>query len=385
MDIQGGIIRVLEYRIVKVPCSGDSEVGDSVVLVVEEFEHVGSDGSSVFGDPRYVPINPGVRVALQRPAPPSPSKKEGYKSQEYSFTQSLDPTDLLFLESTCTQTFQRQYTTFPRVISDSDWKIPGEQIKILEGIRLLQIETFEYEAGSDVELSEDENEKAKRLKITFPLTQTSQVSSQGSQNSQSQVPETLTVHSQYPVTQLAQSQYPTSQMPLTQAPLTQAPMTQAPLSQISSQLVSSQTQTLSPVLTGPAIFPETQLPSSNSANLGVTQSSPVRISRDMLNNRMTSPIKSNLVRDVMSSPINSGPINTNNVTPFKNNAIPVKFSSVNRENVSPFVSEVIKTSIEAAEVPSSPINSPVKKSTIPVTEVQKLSEPVIEYPDYSSW
>jgi hypothetical protein len=370
MDIQGAIIRLLEYRIVKVSCSGDLGVGDSVVLVVEEFEHVGSDGSSVFGDPRYVPINPAVRTSLQRPAPPSPSKKEGAKSQEYSFTQSLDPTDLLFLESTCTQTFQRQFITFPQVISDSDWKIPADQIKILDGILLIKFESFEYEAGSDVELSEDEFERAKRTKVTFPLTQTSspirgQVSS---------------------ATQISQNQYPATQMPYTQAPMTQA----------SSQLLSTQTQ--SPLRAEPVIFPETQLlPSSNSAVLGVTQSSPHRISKEMINNhvispiRLSSPMKSS-VKDSISSPTRnrddmSSPIRiTNNIDAMDivmTNATPVKFSVFESQ----LVSEVIKTTIEAAEIPSSPINSPVKKSSVALSEVPvpKLPEPVIDYPDYSSW
>ena len=429
MEIQGAIIRVLEYRIVKIPCSGDSEVGDSVVLVVEEFEHVGSDGSSVFGDPRYVPINPAVRASLQRPAPPSPSKKEGAKSQEYNFTQSLDPTDLLFLESTCTQTFQRQFTTFPQVISDSDWKIPAEQVKFLDGIRLMQIETFEYEAGSDVELSEDENEKAKRAKVTFPLTQTT-----ATVNSQiSPIKQATEAISQATIklsaTQAAMTQN-NMQMPFTQVPLTQAPMTQA-----SSQILLSQTQ--SPLRTEPVIFPETQQPSSNSTILGVTQSSPVRISKNMASSpiknyekspvKMSSPMKdamsspmkdamSSPMKDLMSSPMKSAmssPIKSTmspikNVTspikntlntmspvkstsPVKNSATPIKFSSVNlnRENEfkSPFVSEVIKTTIEMAEIPSSPINSPVKKTSVVVSEVpvQKLPEPVIEYPDYSSW
>jgi hypothetical protein len=375
MEIQGAIIRLLEYRIVKVSCSGDSEVGDSVVLVVEEFEHVGSDGSSVFGDPRYVPINPAVRTSLQRPAPPSPSKKEGAKSQEYSFTQSLDPTDLLFLESTCTQTFQRQFITFPQVISDSDWKIPADQIKILDGILMIKFESFEYEAGSDVELSEDEFERAKRTKVTFPLTQTS---SPIRQVSQAQVSS---------ATQISQNQYPATQMPYTQAPMTQA----------SSQLLSTQTQ--SPLRAEPVIFPETQLlPSSNSAVLGVTQSSPHRISKEMINNhvispiRLSSPMKSSVKdsissptksRDDMSSPIRSTKNNIDAMDIVMTNATPVKFSVFE----SPLVSEVIKTTIEAAEIPSSPINSPVKKSSVALSEVPvpKLPEPVIDYPDYSSW
>jgi hypothetical protein len=398
MEIQGAIIRLLEYRIVKVSCSGDSEVGDSVVLVVEEFEHVGSDGSSVFGDPRYVPINPAVRTSLQRPAPPSPSKKEGAKSQEYSFTQSLDPTDLLFLESTCTQTFQRQFITFPQVISDSDWKIPADQIKILDGILLIKFESFEYEAGSDVELSEDEFERAKRTKVTFPLTQTSspirgQVSS-ATQISQNQYPAT-----QMP-SQISQNQYPATQMPSqisqNQYPATQMPYTQAPMTQASSQLLSTQTQ--SPLRAEPVIFPETQLlPSSNSAVLGVTQSSPHRISKEMINNhvispiRLSSPMKSS-VKDSISSPTRnrddmSSPIRiTNNIDAMDivmTNATPVKFSVFESQ----LVSEVIKTTIEAAEIPSSPINSPVKKSSVALSEVsvQKLPEPVIDYPDYSSW
>lgn len=367
MDIQGAIIRVLEYRIVKVPCSsGDAEVGDSVVLVVEEFEHVGSDGSSVFGDPRYVPINPAVRASLQRPAPPSPSKKDK-NNQDYSFTQSLDPTDLLFLENTCTQTFQRQFVSFPQVISDADWQIPEDQIKILNGIRLIEIESLDYDRPlSDVELSEDEDEKTKRTKVVFPMSQ----SSGSSQN--------------------------------TQAPMTQMPMTQMSITQKSVSLASS-TQT--PPRSGPVVFPETQTNASyTSAILGDTQSSPIKIS-NLVSNTTSSPIKnarSSPMKNIMSSPVKNtsgSPIKNTMSSPDKNTMsspvrrieTPVKQTATVYQ--SPMVENVIKSTIKTnseAEIPSSPINSPIKKPVAATTTAESptpktVSEPVMEYPEYSSW
>ena len=428
MDIQGAIIRVLEYRIVRVPCSGDTEVGDSVVLVIEGFEHVGSDGSSVFGDPRYVPINPAIRTSLQRPAPPSPLKKEGGKSQDYSFTQSLDPNDLLFLESTCTQTFQRQFTTFPQVISDSDWRIPADQVKILEGIQLIQIESFEYENVSDVDLSDvelldDEHEKAKRTKVIFPVSQSSEVTHSHTQNSQT-IQSNSPLKSQPLMTQVPITQVPLTQMPMTQAPFTQAPMTQIPESQVPSsqttlsplKSVASSTQTAP--LSQPVIFPETQGTNSNSSILFATQTSPIRNSNlmnspvassspikpeDVINeiNNATSPIKNMnnpanntnvsspvkdnaAIKNTTSSPVRNNPTSS----PMKEVSTPIRTAVYSRTVVpeSPLVNEVIKTTIETADIPSSPINSPVKKPVVVEISTPKTSEPpVIEFPDYSSW
>lgn len=311
----------MEFRFVKVSCSGDAEVGNSVVLVIEDFEHVGSDGSPVFGDPRYVSCNPAVRTALQRPAPPSPSKKELSSLLDNSFTRSLDPTDLLFLESTCTQTLQRQSQSFPQVISDQDWRIPAEQVKILERIELIKLAAYEY---SDVELSEEEeveeevnNYKKPRELVTFPETQPSTD------------------------LELINTQVPVTQVPMTQAPMTQAPMTQVPMTQ--NTLTASpgkQTQySYSNVM-----FPETQVPSSSSVLLDETQKTPLKMS--------------------------------------KTRSGPVKYSP------SPFAVEPAMNSIPLNEVPSSPINSPVKltrKQPETVKEPPLKQQPILEYPDYSSW
>lgn len=281
----------MEYRFVKVPCSGDSEVGDSVVLVVEDFEHVGSDGSPVFGDPRYIPCNPAVKTALQRPAPPSPSKKENSQSVfDYTFTQSLDPTDLLFLETTCTQAHQRQSQTFPQVISDLDWRIPEDQVKILERIELIKLAAYDY---SDVELSEDD-EKIKRTR-----------------EAESQ-PLSLPFSQQLPQTQYEQPAW--TQVPMTQVPLTQ---TQTNITQ-PSQFTEPKTQYSYSGL----IFPETQVASSASVILdNNSPQTPLRMSKDR-----SSPSKkgfSPVVKDVIKTTIDSmnqvpsSPINSPVKSPLK--------------------------------------------------------------------
>ncbi len=310
---------------VKVPCSGDFEVSDSIVLVVEDFEHVGSDGSPVFGDPRYISCNPAVKTALQRPAPPSPSKREKTENSpspfDYSFTQSLDPSDLLFLETTCTQTLHRQSQSFPQVISDQDWRIPPDQIKLLERIELIKLAAYEY---SDVELSEEESveeavdekedgssPKRPRDKdeadVAFPLTQYE--------------PDVWT-------------QTPITQIPITQVPMTEMQMIQEPVPSESTELSPTQHSYSS------LLFPETQVPASSaSAFLDNSPQTPVRI--------RLSPSKT-----------------------------------------TPFAKDVIRTTIESMnQIPSSPINSPVKPTNSTPSPSKQTSAPptVIEYPDYSAW
>lgn len=321
----------MEYKIVKVPTSNGSS-GDTIILVVEDFEHVGSDGSPAFGDPRYVPCNPGVLTALQRPAPPSPARKgtaQGNNTYDWSFTQSLDPTDLLFLENTCTQTFQKQSVSFPVVVSDLDWRIPLDQERILAGVELLSVAEYEY---SDVELSESEDDEkaaAKKIKnesIVFPLTQSTQLAQM------SQFPTIPTSQCQFPGTQVHVHQFPGTQGSITQAPMTQDLF--VPQSPLKSSPQRSATT--------PVIFAETQV-----------SASPVRIVENNITEPASSPFLHN--SEIQLSP-------------------PRKFQNPNPVDVRM----------------SSPINSPIKPTashaSSPIKqEIQSQSHPIMEYPDYSSW
>ena len=337
-DIQGAIVRLTEYRFVKVPSSRDSE-GDSIILVIEDFEHEGCDGSSVFGDPRYISCNPAIRSGLQRlqQVVSSASFEHG---NICSFTQSLDPTDLLFLESTCTQTFQKHQSTFPQVIEDSDWRIPFDQNKILEGIELLKLAKFEfYPEDSDVELSDEKDDMKlftdvneddvnlsdiKRVnvmddkssfnndeKVSFPLTQ-AQLTLDFSLGS---------IQSQFPITQNNNDN--------TQAPFTQYSTKINNFVTQTSQASSTQT----PPLSGPVLFPETQV-----SEFQVSVPSPLIIES-----------KSSFDFRVGSSPINS-PIKSTKSSP-------------------------------------SPSKKPQKQSTQKIKDENEMNLNMLmsEYPDYSSW
>lgn len=267
-DIQGAIVRLTEYRFVKVPSSRDSE-GDSIILVIEDFEHEGCDGSSVFGDPRYISCNPAIRSGLQR-RQQAVSSASLEHDNIFSFTQSLDPTDLLFLESTCTQTFQKHQSTFPQVIDDSDWRIPFDQIKILEGIELLKLAKFEfYPEVSDVELSEEDvytdvNElnlsDTKRVNATdksFNIENNDEKVSFSLTQAQSTLD--FSIQSQFPITQNKNNNNNT------QAPFTQYNTTQTYTNSSNAKInefvtqISQASSTQTPPLSGPVLFPETQV------------------------------------------------------------------------------------------------------------------------------
>ena len=350
-DIQGAIIRLMEYKFVKVPCDS----GDSIILVVEDFEHVGSDGSPAFGDPRYVACNPGIITAIQRPAPPSPGKRAGGSGYDYSFTQSLDPSDLLFLEATCTQTLQKQSKSFPQVVRDADWRIPVDQEAILAKVELLRVAEYGY---SDVELSEEESgeeesavKKVKEegesqpVRVVFPLTQSQET--------------TETAHTQFPVP-----------VPMTQTPLTQAPMTQPSLSQPSEQSQQSQQSQMSdPSLLYKLLSLGKSLITSKGTPKKPTQRSPERSTVVFPETQViASPVRVvETAADGSESPVKS--LNVNN------SGTPVKSQGTQ-------VSEDIG--------PSSPISTPIKpqilQAQIPQTQAQLLpSESILEFPDYSSW
>lgn len=135
-DIQGGLVRLVEYRFVRVP---DPQTDAStIVLVVEAFEHVGGDGSHVLGDPRYIMSNPAVAGALSL-----------WKSAP--FAHGLEGRDLQFLTATCTQTLHSVQTSYPVTIADGDWQISEAQTVRLAAVHLPRYETFQYASESDEE------------------------------------------------------------------------------------------------------------------------------------------------------------------------------------------------------------------------------------------
>lgn len=352
----------MEYKFVKVPCDS----GDSIILVVEDFEHVGSDGSPAFGDPRYVACNPGIITAIQRPAPPSPGKRAGGSGYDYSFTQSLDPSDLLFLEATCTQTLQKQSDSFPQVVRDADWRIPVDQEAILAKVELLRVAEYGY---SDVELSEEEsgNEESavKKVKeeaadqgdsqpvrVVFPFTQSQET--------------TQTAHTQFPV-------------PITQAPLTQVPLTQPgqsepsqPSQQSQPTQQSQQSQMSDPSLLYKLLSLGKSLITSKETPKKATQRSPERSTQTQMSTvvfpetQVPVRIVETAAADGSESPFKS--LNVNNT------GTPIKSQSQVSEDIGP----------------SSPISTPIKphilQSQIPQTQTQlPPSQSILEFPDYSSW
>ena len=152
-DLQGSIIRLKEFKFVQIPTSPGA--ANNIVLVVEEFELVGSQGSATFGDPRYIMNNQSICQMLEEQGSKATSQ------MDVSFSENLDPADLLFLETTCTQTLERVRCSFPQVIKDSDWIIPDDQLRILENVDYGRLSKFEFQsdteffsaASSDIEAS----------------------------------------------------------------------------------------------------------------------------------------------------------------------------------------------------------------------------------------
>lgn len=331
----------------KVPFSGDSEVGDSIVLVVEHFEHIGSDGSKTFGDPRYVQFNPAVKTSLERPAPPSPTKDS--QSQriflEYSFTQTLDPSDLLFLESTCTLTYQRQMRSFPQVITDDDWKIPEDQVKILASIKLTELSDFEY-GKSDVELSDEEKPAKpptpKRNRIRFIMEPQTQA-------------------------QVNNAEF-----------LTQTPHT------LTQTLTSSPKKTFTQ--NEVVVFPETQEESQ------ILFHSPSKSAKMDSQTFLLSPSKSAKIdpQTLSLSPSKSAKMDLLlSQSPSKTVFLDSQrlSQSPTKINAGPLAKAVVDS--ETEKVPSSPINSPIKQSASSFGSFSqspsKRTNESVEYPDYSSW
>jgi hypothetical protein len=209
-----------------------------VVLVVEEFEHVGSDGSAAFGDPRYIMANPAVKAALDRPPPSSPGKQVASAAGQRPFYSTLGPTDLLFLESTCTQTMKHSQAAFPIVITDVDWRIPAEQARRLAQIDFPRLEpAFTLLSESDVELEIEEEPRRSNGSSSFDAAKRTKVDSANGSSASPRASESSPVRYR-----IIESSQVASMGPLTQAsmgPLTQAsmgPLTQAPITQPISQL-----------------------------------------------------------------------------------------------------------------------------------------------------
>jgi hypothetical protein len=335
-DILGAIVRVVEYRFVKVPCSGDSE-GDSVILVVEDFEHVGSDGSPAFGDPRYIPCNPAVKLALQRPAPHSPSKSS--YTDVSIFTQSLDPSDLLFLESTCTQSLQHTLHCFPQVILDSDWRIPADQARLLDSLSLpLQPKHDFYH--SDVELSDDD--AADKVTIASVDSKTA-VASVDRKTAVESVDRKTAVESVDRKTAVESVDTKTTTMP----PTSHSPKRTQPFHVVSSFSLSSQAS--------PSQAPQTQMP--------VTQQfTQMPVTQQFTQNS----------REAVLFPA------TQNSSQSHQTSSPTKKAARIEQEIT-------------SKPPSSPINSPVKspvRSSVigsPLRGASTATANLPEYPDYSAW
>ncbi len=116
---------------------------NTVILVVEDFELVGSHGSPTFGDPRYILNNRSICNILEQNVSKSDSQAD------IKFSENLDPADLLFLETTCTQTLERVRSAFPLVIKESDWVISEEQLRILENVDYARLSKFEFQSDTE--------------------------------------------------------------------------------------------------------------------------------------------------------------------------------------------------------------------------------------------
>lgn len=156
MDIQGAIIKLNEFRFVQIPSTPGQP--NTIVLVVEDFEHVGSDGSPTFGDPRYIMNNPGVQSAILT----LQSRPAHHSLVDSNFSRNLEAADLLFLESTCTQVYERYQASYPQVIQNFDFIITEDQKKLLDAIDFHRENRLEFFSETEL-LSESESEEVQVL------------------------------------------------------------------------------------------------------------------------------------------------------------------------------------------------------------------------------
>lgn len=131
--------------------------------MVDEFDLVGSYGSPTFGDPRYIMNNHAICKTI------SEQMAEKVSKVDITFSQNLDAADLLFLETTCTQTLERVRASFPQVIRESDWIIPEEQVRMLENIDYARMSKFEFQSDTEFlsavsSSSEEEEEPSSPVK-----------------------------------------------------------------------------------------------------------------------------------------------------------------------------------------------------------------------------